>query len=36
MLKTANIEFASSRTHSAWRTSWYSASADIEQLKEHG
>jgi hypothetical protein len=23
MLKTANIKFVSSRTYSAWRTSWY-------------
>jgi hypothetical protein len=29
--KTANIKFASSRrTYSAWRTSWYSASTDVE------
>jgi hypothetical protein len=33
--KTANIKFASSRTYSAWRTSWYSASTDVEQLREH-
>jgi hypothetical protein len=34
-VKTANIKLASSRTYSAWRTSRHSASADVEQLREH-
>jgi hypothetical protein len=34
-VKTANIKFISSRTYSARRISWYSASTDVEQLREH-
>jgi hypothetical protein len=34
-VKNGKYQIASSRTYSAWRTSWYSASADVEQLREH-
>jgi hypothetical protein len=33
MLKTANIEFASSRIYYAWRT-WFSDPNDVERLRE--
>jgi hypothetical protein len=35
MSKTANIKFASSLNYYAWHISWYIASTDVEQSREH-